>query len=699
MDGTGVIQTIKQNCRRCYTCVRECPAKAIRIEGGQARVVSERCIACGNCTMVCSQNAKAYRSGIERTAWLLEERAPVAALLAPSFPAEFGAPAEQVAGALRQAGFAYVIEVAQGADVVSAAYAEYLAAHTTGLHIATACPAVVEYVRKYNPALTHCLIPIVSPMMASAFEVKRLYDEQVRCVFIGPCVAKKLEAQDPLLPPVIDEVLTLSELRRLFAQREVDVDRASPAAFDPPLAGHARVFPLPGGLLESADLERGVYDPEVLVLSGHDETTQVLRSLREEDVQTTLLVEALMCRGCYSGPGMQTNEAGHMRRQRLGEYVTECLAAAPEVRDGGDGAHGRDGGEACGPVVAPADSVCLYGLMRAFTGDDQRYDEPTETEIREILARTNKFFPEDELDCGACGYPTCRDKAVAVHCGMAEEAMCLPFVIEQAERVCHELNVPWEDLRDVHRHLINTEKLASMGQMAAGVAHELNNPLSTILLYTHILGRKLEDRDDLRHDLTLMSEESQRCKKIIGNLLDFARQSRVNLATTDVGPLVRQAVDAAAGTVNAAGRDVRLEVAVEPGLVCDLDHDQMAQVLVNLVKNALEAMEGHAGTVRVSATGVPDQPRVRFSVADEGCGIRPEATDKVFQPFFTTKSIGKGTGLGLPISYGIVKMHRGTIWFDSEPGQGTTFHIELPATQTPSVRSVIDGTPAHDPVR
>jgi two-component system NtrC family sensor kinase len=120
---------------------------------------------------------------------------------------------------------------------------------------------------------------------------------------------------------------------------------------------------------------------------------------------------------------------------------------------------------------------------------------------------------------------------------------------------------------------------------------------------------------------------------------------------------------------------------------------------VNLVKNALEAMEGRAGAVRVSATSAPDQAHVHFAVTDTGCGIRPEATDKVFQPFFTTKSIGKGTGLGLPISYGIVKMHRGTIWFDSELGQGTTFHIELPATQTSSTRSVIDDTTAHDPVR
>ena len=232
-------------------------------------------------------------------------------------------------------------------------------------------------------------------------------------------------------------------------------------------------------------------------------------------------------------------------------------------------------------------------LTRRFEPNDQRSEGPTEEEIREILGHTNKFFPEDELNCGACGYPTCRAKATAVYEGMAEEAMCLPFIIDQSERVCSELHVPWNNLRDVHRHLINSEKLASMGQMAAGVAHELNNPLSTILLYSHILQRKLQDRDDLDHDLKLMAEESERCKKIIGNLLDFARQSRVRIEPVSVEELVTSAADGAACNLPPGPeRDVEIVVDVTPGLRADLDRDQMTQVLVNLIKNGVEAMEG-----------------------------------------------------------------------------------------------------------
>ena len=677
MSGT-IITTIKQNCRRCYTCVRDCPAEAIRIEDGQAFVVDGRCIACGNCTLVCSQNAKAYLSGLERTTWLLEEDAPVAALLAPSFPAGFSAPAGQVVGAFKAAGFEYVVEVAQGADMVSRAYAEHLEANPTGVHIATACPAVAEYVRKYHPELVDRLVPIVSPMIATALAVRELYGDNVRCVFVGPCVAKKAEARDPHLPDVIDEVLTLQEAHRLLAARGVESATAAEAEWDAPDAGRARVFPLPGGLLESAGLDRGILDPDVLVVSGHDETVEVLDSLADADTGQTLLVEALMCRGCYCGPGITSSEPGLLRKRRVGEYVAESRRREAEAAGRGDGAE---------------DPFAKLPLDRVYVPDDQRLPEPTEDEIREILARTNKFFPEDELNCGACGYLTCRDKAIAVHCGMAEDAMCLPFMIDQAERVCIELNVPWSEMRDVHRHIINTEKLASMGQMAAGVAHELNNPLSTILLYTHILGKKLADRDDLDHDLKLVAEESERCKKIVGNLLDFARQSRVHVENVDVSEVVRQAVDSAAATVEPNGHTVELVVDVASGLRADLDRDQMTQVLVNLVKNGVEAMEGRDGAVRVSAHEVAETGRVHLAVCDEGAGIPQSARDKVFQPFFTTKSIGKGTGLGLPITYGIVKMHNGTIWFDTETGRGTTFHVELPRTHSGQA-TLIDDT--HD---
>ena len=522
MSGT-IITTIKQNCRRCYTCVRDCPAEAIRIEDGQAFVVDERCIACGNCTLVCSQNAKAYLSGLERATWLLEEDAPGGRAAGAVLPG--GLQRARRAGRRRLQGGR--VRLRRRGRAGRRPGEPRLRASTwrrtrPGVHIATACPAVAEYVRKYHPELVDRLVPIVSPMIATALAVKELYGDDVRCVFVGPCVAKKAEARDPLLPPVIDEVLTLQEAHRLLAARGVDPAKAAEAAWDEPAAGRARVFPLPGGLLESAGMDRGILDPDVLVVSGHDETVEVLDSLGEADTGQTLLVEALMCRGCYCGPGISSSEPGLLRKRRVGEYVAECRRREAEAADRAP--RGRTSRLAAAlPRPRPG---------RAYTPDDQRLPGADRGGDPRDPRADQQVLPRGRAQLRRLRLPHLprqgRRRATA---GMAEDAMCLPFMIDQAERVCIELNVPWSEMRDVHRHIINTEKLASMGQMAAGVAHELNNPLSTILLYTHILGKKLKDRDDLDHDLKLVAEESERCKKIVGNLLDFARQSRVHVET------------------------------------------------------------------------------------------------------------------------------------------------------------------------
>ncbi len=296
------ILTIQHNCRRCYTCVRDCPAKAIKIVEEQASVVAERCVACGNCTVVCSQGAKTYVSGLQLTRKFLREGRPVAALLAPSFPAEFpNVGPGQVVSALRELGFRYVVEVAYGADLVSAAYLEFLREQRDGLWIASACPALVEYVRKYHPDLTSHLIPVVSPMIAAAMVVKEMYEHPL-CVFIGPCVAKKLEAWHPSSPPVVDEVLTFKELRSLFPERGLVLEQRKPEPFDPPRAAMGRAFPLIGGLIKSAALEKDLLDTRIIEVSGREEVAEVLKDISQGEIRP-FLVEALMCQGMSRRPG------------------------------------------------------------------------------------------------------------------------------------------------------------------------------------------------------------------------------------------------------------------------------------------------------------------------------------------------------------------------------------------------------------
>ncbi len=662
------ILTIKQNCRRCFTCVRDCPAKAIKIVEGQASVVPDRCIACGNCTVVCSQDAKIYANGLIHAEAILRGDSPVAILLAPSFPAEFpGSIPGRIVSALKTTGVAHVVEVAYGADLVSRAYRDFLDSHPEGPWIGSSCPAIIEYVRKYQPNLTDRLVPIVSPMIATALAVKALYGDETRCIFVGPCIAKKLEARDPSLPRVVDEVLTFKELKALLDRKNIQPAMCDPLPFDPPRAGIGRAFPLSGGLLKSARLEVDLLDTDIVTISGQHEVASVLSAAARREI-APYLIEPLMCRGCHDGPGMSSRDLQFNRQDLVKQYVNTCRRETEE------------------PVTCPVG----VDLGRTYRTDDHRLKEPTEQEIRNILALTNKFTVEDELNCRACGYDTCRAKAIAVYHGLAEEAMCLPFMIEQAERVCHELGIPWGEIRQVHRHLINTEKLASMGQLAAGVAHELNNPLGTILLYTNLLQRKMTDRTDLAHDLALLTSEANRCKKIVGGLLDFARQNRIRLETANVAALLRQCIDTACPPPILQASGIRIVLDEPSGeVLCDLDRDQMAQVFVNLLKNAREAMEAKGGEIRVSAETLPDNTRVRIAITDQGCGIPQEDQERIFQPFFTTKGIGKGVGLGLPICYGIVKMHYGTIWCQSDAGSGTTFYIELPKTQAMAGRSIL----------
>ena len=653
----SVIETIKDKCRRCFNCVRSCPVKAIRIVDGQASVVRERCIACGRCIMGCSRNAKTYTSGVEQTLTLLNGEQPVAALLAPSYVAEFDIPEpERVFTALREAGFRYIVEVARGADIVTAAYAELLNRDPEGSWIATTCPAIVERIRKYHPSLTNRLAPIVSPMIASALEVRKIYGENTPCVFIGPCIAKKVEARDPLLPRVVNEALTFVELRHIFTQKGIHLDKMPPSKSDPPYAGIGCSFPLTGGLLISAGLEKDPLDNRFIVATGRKETDDALFDMEENRIRLRL-VEALMCHGCHAGPGMSRTGSSHRQRALICAYAQKARQLQPEA-------------------------INIDDMDRGFVSDDQRLAEPNDEDIRNILTHTNKFSPEDELNCGACGYPTCRAKAAAVFHELAEEAMCLPFLIEQAERVCNELHLPWKDFREIHKQLISTEKLASLGQLAAGIAHELNNPLGTILLYAGLIERKLGGESKVSGDIELVQKETQRCKRIVAGLLDFARQNRLRFTRSRIDTYIKEVVANSFNAEELSSKGVRLRLeACEEQIEADIDRDQLTQVLVNLIQNGIDAMGERGGEIAVASGYSEGRNRVRITVRDTGCGIPKEDHDRVFQPFFTTKNIGRGTGLGLAITYGIVKIHQGTIWFESTPGTGTTFFIELPLAQ------------------
>jgi len=232
------------------------------------------------------------------------------------------------------------------------------------------------------------------------------------------------------------------------------------------------------------------------------------------------------------------------------------------------------------------------------------------------------------------------------------------------------------ELDSARERLFESERLASMGQLSAGVAHEINNPLGTVLLYSHVLLKQFKEGDSKRDDIQMILSEATRCKEIVRGLLDFARQSRVFKAPTDLAALIADVVSVAEPHAKQADARVMSDVPADLPMMM-IDGTQIRQMLLNLVKNGIDAVRDE-GRIRIAARLRPAGEAMEITVSDNGCGIPKEDLSKLFTPFFTTKEMGKGTGLGLAIAYGVVKMHSGDITVQSEAGKGTTFSVRLP---------------------
>jgi signal transduction histidine kinase/iron only hydrogenase large subunit-like protein len=659
-----VVSTIEKKCKRCYSCVRLCPAKAIKVVRGQAQVIKERCISCGNCIKVCPQHAKHIRDGIEQTTHFLQSSDPVYAVLAPSFPAAFlfVQPGQIIAG-LQQLGFAQVLDVAFGADLIVDDYNQIVQSDVMPIVITSPCPAIVNYIEKYMPHLTLMLAPIVSPMIAIGRVIKEKINPDAHVVFIGPCIAKKHEMQDDNVAGIIDEVLTFSELEQMFDQHKIDLAGLPEKDFDGPASDLGRIFPVSGGLIKCSECSEDILNSDVLVSEGRERILEVLKKVDAGDIEARF-VDLLFCRGCIKGPMMANDESVFVRRDQIVNYIKSRQSTEHHERAAKDKQKYRD-----------------INFRRRFSIEPIDMREPDEQAIQEILHRTGKFKQEDELNCGACGYPTCREKAVAVYQGFAEAEMCLPYMLEKFEKIQDKLSSSNKKLRDsikslrtTQQQLVQSEKLASVGRLAAGVAHELNNPLGGILLFTNILLKKLENSPD-RDAVEKVANEADRCRNIVQGLLDFSRQSTLERREANLNTIIENTLRLL--QEQALFQNIHIERHLDSRLSTVLvDRFQIQQVILNIVLNAAEAMNGHGQIV--IKTGRKNEKYIFMSIADNGPGMSPITLERIFDPFYTTKPVGEGTGLGMAIAYGIIQKHQGDILIESKLKQGSTFTILLP---------------------
>ncbi|MCK5856279.1 MAG: 4Fe-4S binding protein [Bacteroidales bacterium] len=649
-----LVYTVKGLCRVCYTCVRECPVKAIKIISGQAEIITERCIACGNCVIVCSQGAKTYYSSIEKVEDILLNNKQKILCVAPSFAAEFTEIENYriFVGMAKELGFDLVTEVSFGADLVAQAYKNVFENESTKTIITSDCPAIVNYIKQYHPNLVEFLAPIVSPAIAIAKVLKKKYNNDAQLVFVGPCVAKKAESES------FDENLTFSELRLMFEKHNIIPDRVTAADFDKPISGKGAFFPVNHGLLKSLNKTEGFGKGEVITAEGKTKFREAIQEF-ENGVLKNQHLELLCCDGCIEGPGMSVKGQKLVKRMKISEYVNNKLNKLDNEE-----------------WEKEKEQYSKLDLTREFCTNDQRLPQPNEYEINNILISMGKVKDKDMLNCGACGYETCKAYASAVVEGLAETEMCLPYAIEKLHKSNEELHQSNMQLSDTKVALKQSEKLASMGQLSAGIAHELNNPLGIITLYSSILKDELNNKSELFEDIEIINEQAERCKTIVEGLLNFARKNKVTLKETNIVEFIEKSFKS---FVKPDDIQIEFNYDIKCQLV-KLDVEQMMQAITNIEKNAVEAMP-NGGLIAISINEVKGSFIIKIS--DTGAGIAKENLEKIFTPFFTTKGVNKGTGLGLPLVYGIVKMHKGKINVQSnnQPDNGstgTTFTITLP---------------------
>jgi two-component system NtrC family sensor kinase len=649
-----LVFTIKDRCRVCYTCLRECPVKAIKIINGQAEVINDRCIGCGNCVKVCSQGAKVSLRSIDEVKVLLDSGQKTAACIAPSFPAEFAEFDDHriLVGMVRKLGFGYVTEVSFGADIVASEYEKNLKSENYVSDISSDCPAVTYFIRHYHPDIVSSLAPIVSPMVAMTRILHEKYGDELKVVFIGPCLAKKAESSEP------DEVITFLEMREMFLEKNITPQNTDPSDFDPPVGGRGAIFPVSRGLFITTNSKEEIPQERAIVAEGRVNFKEAVKEFEEGFIKNKHL-ELLCCEGCIMGPGTSPGGKKYARSAAVGDYVSKKLQTYDHEQ-----------------WLKDIEEYSKVDLSNHFEPDDRRFEIPADEEINTVLQSMGKFTLQNHLNCGACGYDTCTEHAIAIVKGLAETEMCLPYAIEKLHVSISSLNISNERLAKAKAALKQSEKLAHMGQLSAGIAHELNNPLGVITMYSNILMDEAPENAPVREDLQIIVDQAARCKKIVNGLLNFARKNQVNLIETDV---VRFTQNSISGIIKPDNINIEFKSKISDPIAM-IDIDQMMQVLTNLEKNAVEAMP-KGGILKISVEGNEDE--VNFIIEDCGVGISKENMDKIFTPFFTTKEMGKGTGLGLPLIYGIVKMHKGQIHLTSNDdpvkgATGTTFTITLP---------------------
>lgn len=553
----------KANCKNCYKCLRSCPVKAIKFKDEQAEIVEDRCIACSHCLGICPQEARHIVSDLEKVKNAVASGKKVVATVAPSFAGVFDVKPNRFVAVLKKLGFLHVEETAVGAEIVSNMYSQYIDNCEINNYISTACPSVNYIIEKYYPNLIKYMMPIVSPMIAHGKVLRKACGEDSFIVFIGPCVAKKIESHGFSNKEIIDAVITFEELKEWIDNLGIDANSLEDCQFDSSYLKGDRNYPLFGGITECIRGALEKRDLEVISVTGIEECIELFKSVEKGEVINAFM-EVSSCKGsCIGGPSMVNSEKGYYKRvQRVKKYI-KCTEERSKTN------------------IEIDDKM---DFSRTFIDKSIAKNTASEEQIAKIMKEMGKYSPEDELNCGVCGYNTCREKAQAVFEGMAEIGMCLHYMRNRAESL---RNVIFENTLNCNILLDGDMRIKDInpaGEAAFMVKCEnvINKPISILI-----------DDDDFRYvketGKSIISKKVSYPKyslDFIETAIYLPKQDIVMVAMVDITKEERhkqQLIELKENTINAAQKviDKQMRVAQE---IASLLGETTAETKITLTK-------------------------------------------------------------------------------------------------------------------